>query len=118
MFENSLQIVKEADITYLHVFPFSPREGTPAARMPQVLRGVGKARAARLRALGDEQYNKLLASRVGQIESVLVERDGMGRTQQFVPIAVPGHVSGSMLTVTTTGVSADGLVGEPLRTAA
>jgi threonylcarbamoyladenosine tRNA methylthiotransferase MtaB len=118
MFENSLQIVKEADITYLHVFPFSPREGTPAARMPQVPRSVGKERAARLRALGDEQYNKLLASRIGQVESVLVERDGMGRTEQFVPIRVAVQGPELVHGVTVTGVTADGLVGEPIRTAA
>src|SRR5262249_2469705 len=86
MFENSLRIVGEADLTYLHVFPYSPREGTPAARMPQVPRRIGKERAARLRALGDTQYNKFCESRVGAIETVLVERDGVGRTEQFVPI--------------------------------
>ena len=118
MFENSLKIVKEADLTYLHVFPYSPREGTPAARMPQVSRAVGKARAAQLRALGDQQYNKLCESRIGEIESVLVERDGMGRTEQFVPIAVPGRGPGEIVAVRVTGVSADGLIGEPIRTAA
>ena len=118
MFENSLKIVEEADLTYLHVFPYSPREGTPAARMPQISRAVGKARAAKLRALGDMQYNKLCASRVGEIENVLVERDGMGRTEQFVPIAVPGHRPGELIAVCATGISGDGLIGEPIRTAA
>jgi threonylcarbamoyladenosine tRNA methylthiotransferase MtaB len=118
MFENSLSIVTEADLTYLHVFPFSPREGTPAVRMPQVSHRVGKIRAARLRALGHEQYNAFLARRVGAIETVLVERDGLGRTEQFAPIAVPGHGQGEIVAVRATGVTADGLVGDALRTAA
>jgi threonylcarbamoyladenosine tRNA methylthiotransferase MtaB len=118
MFENSLRIVEEAGLTYLHVFPYSPREGTPAARMPQVSRSVGKARAATLRALGEQQYNKLCSARIGEIENVLVERDGLGRTEQFVPIAVPGRTPGEIVAVRVTGTSADGLIGEPIRTAA
>jgi threonylcarbamoyladenosine tRNA methylthiotransferase MtaB len=118
MFENSLRIVGEADLTYLHVFPYSPREGTPAARMPQVSRSVGKARAAKLRALGEQQYNKLCSARIGEIENVLVERDGMGRTEQFVPIAVPGRAPGEIVAARVTGISAGGLIGEPIRTAA
>jgi threonylcarbamoyladenosine tRNA methylthiotransferase MtaB len=118
MFENSLSIVAEAGLTYLHVFPFSPREGTPAARMPQVSRAVAKARAAKLRAVGSEQYNVFCESRIGAIVSVLVERDGLGRTEQFVPIAVPGRVAGELLAVRVTGAGPKGLVGEPLKDAA
>ena len=118
MFENSLRIVEEADLSYLHVFAYSAREGTPAARMPQVPKPVRKERAARLRALGDAQYKGLCASRIGAIETVLVERDGLGRTEQFVPIAVPRHAAGELVTTLVTGVTADGLVGEALRNAA
>jgi threonylcarbamoyladenosine tRNA methylthiotransferase MtaB len=118
MFENSLKIVSEADLTYLHVFPYSAREGTPAARMPQISRRVAKERAAKLRALGDLQYSAFCQSRIGQMETVLVEHDGLGRTEQFVPIAVPGHGPGELVAVRATGVSASGLVGEPIRTAA
>jgi threonylcarbamoyladenosine tRNA methylthiotransferase MtaB len=118
MFENSLSIVTEADLTYLHVFPYSPREGTPAARMPQVSRRTGKERAARLRALGDQQYSRFCQSRVGQVESVLVEREGMGRTEQFVPIAIPGHRPGELVAARAVGTTAEGLVGEPIRNAA
>ena len=78
MFENTFDFVTEADLTYLHVFPFSPREGTPAARMPQVAKPIAKERAARLRALGESQFAKLCASRVGQTETVLVERETIG----------------------------------------
>jgi len=118
MFENSLSIVTEADLTYLHVFPYSPREGTPAARMPQVSRRLGKERAARLRALGDRQYSRFCEGRLGAVETVLLERDGLGRTEQFVPIAVPGHGPGEIVAVRATGTTPDGLVGEPMRTAA
>ena len=118
MFENSLAIVKDADITYLHVFPYSPREGTPAAKMPQVPRAVAKQRAAQLRALGEEKYKMFCGTRVGAVETVLVERDGLGRTEQFVPIAVPGRSQGEIVSVLVAGVTADGLAGQPLRTAA
>ncbi len=118
MFENSLRIVEEADLSYLHVFAFSARQGTPAARMPQVPKPVRRERAARLRALGDRQYRKLCTSRVGAAETVLVERDGSGRTEQFVPIAVPGRSSGELVPVRVTGLSEAGLVGEALKDAA
>jgi threonylcarbamoyladenosine tRNA methylthiotransferase MtaB len=118
MFQNSLGIVEEAGLSHLHVFAYSARPGTPAARMPQVPMPVRKERAARLRALGHQQYNKLCESRVGAIEMVLVERGGLGRTEQFMPIAVPGHGPGELVPVRVTGSSPDGLVGEAIRTAA
>jgi threonylcarbamoyladenosine tRNA methylthiotransferase MtaB len=118
MFESSLSIVTEADLTHLHVFPYSPRPGTPAARMPQVPRAVAKARAAKLRAAGANRYNKLCKDRIGTVESVLVERDGMGRTEQFIPIMVSGHVAGELIAVRVTGTSDTGLVGEAIRDAA
>jgi threonylcarbamoyladenosine tRNA methylthiotransferase MtaB len=118
MAENTLRIVAEAGLTFLHVFPYSPRKGTPAARMPQVSRTIAKQRAARLRAVGETQYLNFCASRVGAIERVLVERDGLGRTEQFLPIAVPGHVPGDLVTVRVAGLTADGLLGEALKVAA
>ena len=118
MFENSLRIVEEADLSYLHVFVYSARQGTPAARMPQVPKAVRKARAGRLRALGEQQYMKLCESRVGAAEMILVERDGLGRTEQFVPIAVPGHGPGELVPVHVTGVTPEGLMGEAIRSAA
>ncbi|HEY4201237.1 MAG TPA: tRNA (N(6)-L-threonylcarbamoyladenosine(37)-C(2))-methylthiotransferase MtaB [Devosiaceae bacterium] len=118
MFENTLAIVTEAELTYLHVFPYSPRPGTPAARMPQVDKRVARERAAVLRAAGDRQFAKLCNSRVGQIESVLVERQGLGRTEQFVPVAVPGIEAGRIVPVRIGSVSADGLVGQAIEMAA
>ena len=118
MFENSLRIVDEAGLTFLHVFPYSPREGTPAARMPQVDRKVARERAALLRAAGERQVAALCESRVGHLESVLVEHEGMGRTEQFLPIAVPGAGQGQLLAVRATGVTQEGLLGEAVRSAA
>jgi threonylcarbamoyladenosine tRNA methylthiotransferase MtaB len=118
MFENSLSFIAEANLTYIHAFPYSPRPGTPAARMPQVDKAVAKARANRLRALGNQQIDKLAQSRIGMIENVLVEKDGMGRQEQFLPVAVPGHRAGELIPVRITGTNADGLVGEAMRSAA
>jgi threonylcarbamoyladenosine tRNA methylthiotransferase MtaB len=118
MFENSLEFIETANLTYIHAFPYSPRPGTPAARMPQVEKAVAKARANRLRALGNQQIDKLAQSRIGMVESVLVEKDGMGRQEQFLPVAVPGHGAGELIAVRITGTNADGLVGETMRSAA
>jgi threonylcarbamoyladenosine tRNA methylthiotransferase MtaB len=118
MFENTLRIIGEADLTYLHVFPYSPREGTPAARMPQVSKVVARERAALLRAEGERQFMKLCLSRIGKVENVLVERNGLGRTEQFVPVIVSDAQPGELLAVQITGSAADGLVGEALREAA
>lgn len=118
MFENTLRFVSEADLTYLHVFPFSPREGTPAAKMPQIAKRVAKARAAQLRALGDSQFARLCASRVGQVETVLIERDGMGRTEQFVPVRTSSGKPGEIVSVSIDAADAAGLIGRQQRHAA
>jgi threonylcarbamoyladenosine tRNA methylthiotransferase MtaB len=118
MFENSLTIVEEANLTYLHVFPFSPRPGTPAAKMPQLGSAVARERAKQLRALGARRFAAHLQSRLGRIESVLVERDGFGRTAQFTPIALPGHAAGEIVAARVVGTSPSGLVGDALRAAA
>lgn len=118
MFANTLAIVSQADLTHLHVFPYSPREGTPAARMPQVNGRVARDRASLLRAAGDAQFQKLCSTRVGQIEQVLMERNGVGRTEQYLPVAVPGVQRGELVAVRILKTSADGLVGEALREAA
>ncbi len=86
MFESTLRFVEEADLTWLHVFPYSAREGTPAARMPQVPSTLRKERAARLRALGKQQVQRFLATQVGRTAQVLIEQDGTGRTEHFAPV--------------------------------
>jgi threonylcarbamoyladenosine tRNA methylthiotransferase MtaB len=117
MFENTLRIVTEADLTYLHVFPYSRREGTPAARMPQVDKTTARKRAEILRHAGSQQLARLCASRVGQVENVLVERNGVGRTEQFISVQVDAQ-HGDLVAMRVTGTTADGLVGEVLRKAA
>ena len=82
-FENSLKLVKECDLTWLHVFPYSPREGTPAARMPQVIGHETKSRAAVLREVGRSQVTKHLEAQVGRAHAILMENPNMGRTEQF-----------------------------------
>ena len=82
-FQNSLKLVKECDLTWLHVFPYSPREGTPAARMPQVAGHETKSRAAALREAGRSQVTKHLKVQVGRSHAILMENPNMGRTEQF-----------------------------------
>jgi threonylcarbamoyladenosine tRNA methylthiotransferase MtaB len=118
MFENTLKIVDEAGLTYLHVFPYSPRPGTPAARMPQVDKGVARRRAKRLREAGDRRFAAHCESRVGETETVLVERDGIGRTEQFVPVGIAGHAPGEIVPVRIVGMAEDRLLGEAVRSAA
>src|SRR5262249_26529689 len=83
MFENTLNAVKECDVTFLHVFPYSARKGTPAARMPQVPGDVRKERARILRELGAEQVRKHLSGLVGKTLPVLAERNKVSRTEYF-----------------------------------
>ena len=103
MFGNSLRIVAECGLTHLHVFPFSPRQGTPAARMPQVRRQVVKERAARLRAAGEAAYRRHLDSLVGSTQRLLVEREGIGRTEGFTIAAVNAGRPGEIVAATVTG---------------
>ena len=83
MFENSLDIVEACGLTYLHVFPYSARPGTPAAKMPAVEQGVIKRRAALLRAKGDERLRQFLNREIGESRQVLVETPSTGRTEHF-----------------------------------
>ncbi|KEJ90763.1 tRNA (N(6)-L-threonylcarbamoyladenosine(37)-C(2))-methylthiotransferase MtaB [Sulfitobacter donghicola] len=86
MFQNSLKLITECDLTWMHVFPYSAREGTPAARMPAVNGAVIKARAAQLRAAGEEQVARHLNAQVGKTHQVLMENPHMGRTAQFAEV--------------------------------
>jgi threonylcarbamoyladenosine tRNA methylthiotransferase MtaB len=86
MFENSLKLVQECDLTWLHVFPYSARPGTPAARMPAVNGKDIKTRAARLRRAGSTQVARHLASQVNQPHRILMESPTMGRTEQFAEV--------------------------------
>ena len=108
MFENSLKLVEDCGLTWLHVFPYSPRPGTPAARMPQVHGGAIKERAARLRAAGAAQVEKHLRAQQGLTHKVLMENPRMGRTEQFTEVTFAAdRTEGQIVTATITG-HADG----------
>jgi threonylcarbamoyladenosine tRNA methylthiotransferase MtaB len=110
-FQRTLDLVGECGLTHLHVFPFSPRPGTPAARMPQVPREIAKERAARLRVRGDEALRAHLAGEVGATRMALAENAGTGRTEGFalvkfarpaeagsvVPVIIAGHDGAKLL---------------------
>ena len=86
MFENTLAIIDECDLTHLHVFPYSERGDTPAAKMPAVPKQIRRERAARLRAAGEVRLSGLLKTRIGKTASVLIEKDNMGRCEQFLQV--------------------------------
>jgi threonylcarbamoyladenosine tRNA methylthiotransferase MtaB len=112
MFENSLKLLDDCGLTFLHVFPFSPRKGTPAARMPQ-LRGPDiRDRAARLRAAGDARLSLHLAGQAGQTHSVLMESPRMGRTEQFAEVVVESdQPEGRIILADITGTTGHQLAG-------
>jgi threonylcarbamoyladenosine tRNA methylthiotransferase MtaB len=104
MFSRSLDLVDECGLTQLHVFPFSPRPGTPAARMPQVERGLVKDRARRLREKGEAALRRHLEKQIGRQRRVLAESRSVARTEQFMPVRIATDVEpGTILDVTITG---------------
>ena len=111
-FENSLKLVTDCDLTWLHVFPYSKREGTPAAKIPnQVNVNVIKERAARLRAAGDAQVERHLAEQVGKTHRILMENPHMGRTEQFTEVAFAApQEEGRIVTAAITGTAGSQLV--------
>ena len=115
MFENTLRLVEECGLTYLHVFPYSPREGTPAALMPQVAKALRKERAARLRALGAARMRVLSETLRGSTSPVLVERTEkkgriFGHTDGFAPVRFTGeNAPGSIVPVQILGLN-DGIL--------
>jgi threonylcarbamoyladenosine tRNA methylthiotransferase MtaB len=117
MFDNTLRLVDEAGLSLLHVFPFSPRKGTPAARMPQLDRALGRERAARLRAKGEAKRAQLYSTLVGSEQMLLVEKHAasgnLGRTASFIPVVFQGD-AGDFFRVRITGFTPDHLTGETL----
>ncbi len=112
MFENTLELIEACGLTYLHVFPFSSRPGTPAARMPQVPGPVRSRRAAALRAAGEAALERFLAGRIGTTAEVLVERPGVGRSEHYAPVRIdPNMPSGTIVKAQITGVAGAELVG-------
>jgi len=103
MFARSQDLVEACGLTFLHVFPYSPRPGTPAARMPQVNGNVIKDRARRLRAVGEAALRRRLAAEMGSTRQVLIESATQGRTEHFVPVAVEWDTPGTVRTMVVTG---------------
>jgi threonylcarbamoyladenosine tRNA methylthiotransferase MtaB len=103
MFARSEALVEECGLTFLHVFPYSPRPGTPAARMPQVAGAAIKERARRLRAAGEAALRRRLASEIGTTREVLIESTTAGRTEHFLPVAIGGETPGRVRTVEIKG---------------
>ncbi|MBR0761987.1 tRNA (N(6)-L-threonylcarbamoyladenosine(37)-C(2))-methylthiotransferase MtaB [Bradyrhizobium sp. vgs-9] len=103
MFSRSLDLVEECGLTFLHVFPYSPRPGTPAARMPQVAGGAIKERAKRLRAAGEAALRRRLQTEAGATRDVLIESESQGRTEHYLPVAIAGERIGRVVPLMIAG---------------
>jgi threonylcarbamoyladenosine tRNA methylthiotransferase MtaB len=112
LFSETVAFVAEADIAFLHVFPYSERPGTPAARMPAVPVALRRERAARLRAAGAANAARFYAAQVGRQAAVLAETDGRGHTEHFAPVRVAA-APGTLLRARITAANDDGLLAEP-----
>ncbi|MGF6428933.1 tRNA A37 methylthiotransferase MiaB [Bradyrhizobium elkanii] len=112
MVARSLDLVEECDLTFLHVFPYSRRPGTPAARMPQVEGGAIKERARRLRAAGEAALLRRLGAEVGATREVLIESERQGRTEHFLPVAIDDDVPGAVRRLVVTGHDGARLVAQ------
>lgn len=109
-FANSMKLVEECDLTWLHVFPYSPREGTPAARMPAVDGPTIKARAKQLRDAGEAAVTAHLNAQVGQVHRILMENPRMGRTEQFAEVRFANdQLEGQIVTATIAGIEGNSL---------
>lgn len=113
-FQDMLDLVEQARFSWLHVFPFSPRSGTPAARMPQLPGPEIKARAARLRAAGSAAAERFMRDQIGREVVVLAERDGLGWTEAYAPARVEGATDGRLTRLRVTGLEPDGKGGARL----
>jgi threonylcarbamoyladenosine tRNA methylthiotransferase MtaB len=113
MFQNSLSLVDECGLTFLHVFPYSPRPGSPAARMPRVAGAEVKQRAARLRAKGEMAVSRYLQSQLGREAELLMEGENIGRMPGFAEVQLDGSAAaGDIVTVRVTRASGARLHGE------
>jgi threonylcarbamoyladenosine tRNA methylthiotransferase MtaB len=111
MFQQTMNLVDEAGLSVLHVFPFSARPGTPASRMPQLGKAAAKERAARLRARGEHVMAARLAALVGSTHTLLVERGGIGRTECFAPARIDA-APGTFVAARLTGVGGGQLLAQ------
>jgi threonylcarbamoyladenosine tRNA methylthiotransferase MtaB len=116
MFLNTLNLLDDCGLTWLHIFPYSARKGTPAARMPQVPMERRKARAAALRAAGERRLALFLAGQVGREIAALVEKPGEGRSEHYAQVRLANAAApvGSVVRAKVTGVADGALVAEPV----
>ena len=116
MFENTRALIDDAGLSYLHIFPFSPRKGTPAARMPQVAKPLVNERAAKLRAKGGEALSARMSKLVGSEQILLVEKSGLGRTACFAQARFTGEAQpGDLIRVRVTDATSTHLIAEPVQ---
>ncbi len=118
MAQNSARLAEEIGIAHLHVFPYSPRPGTPAAKMPQLDRAVVKQRAADLRAVAEKLHSNHLQGLVGTHQKLLVERNEMAHSEDFTLVSVPGHQPGTLIEAKISGHNGRHLILEPASSAA
>jgi threonylcarbamoyladenosine tRNA methylthiotransferase MtaB len=112
MFRHTLDLIGECGLAFVHVFPYSVRPGTPAARMPQLPGAVIKERAARLRAAGEVAFAAELSIRIGTETDVLIERPGLGRAAFYAPVSFTGSGdAGSVRRMRLVGTSGRNLIG-------
>ncbi|MGH6923126.1 MAG: tRNA (N(6)-L-threonylcarbamoyladenosine(37)-C(2))-methylthiotransferase MtaB [Propylenella sp.] len=118
MFQNTLSLVEACGLSLLHIFPFSPRAGTPAARMPEVPRNMVQERARTLRRAGHSAYLRRLESEAGKPVKILVEQPGRGRTEHYLPAAVDHGAPGDIVSARILGFGDNGLTAQAIREAA
>ncbi len=112
MFENSLRLVEDCGLTFLHVFPYSSRPGTPAAKMPDLPGDLRKERAAKIRAVGDQAFNAYAQSRIGSRARVLIEKENEGLCEHYVRVRLDENAEpGSIVPVRLTGLDGETLLG-------
>ena len=113
MFENSLNLISEVGIIFNHIFPYSKRDGTPAAKMPQVDGKIIKARAKLLREAGSAELQKFLQKQIGKKLNVIVEKDGIGRAENFIEVKISSkQKAGEILSVKASSVEENFLIAE------
>ena len=117
MFQDSIKLVDECQLSHLHVFPYSPRDKTPASRMPQVDKGIIKSRAKRLRDKGYEKLTEILKNKIGKKESILIENNkdntSLGKDQHFIKVKVEGEIKeGKIISGVYTGIEGDTLLAK------
>jgi threonylcarbamoyladenosine tRNA methylthiotransferase MtaB len=118
MFENTLSLVEECGLSLLHVFPFSPRDGTPAARMPQIDRHMVQVRARTLRQAGHSAYLRRLSAEAGKRRSILIEKPGFGRTEHYLPARIHQGRAGDIVSARIRAAGDNALIAQGIKEAA